>query len=228
MVTMIDSETDLRNDLITQLASAFAEHLVSVTLFGSAAGDARRAVSDTNVVIVLTTVDPARLERARSAIALIRVALRLRLMILREDELPAATRAFTVKIADILRRRKVLYGRDVFAGLEIPRDAAIAQVRQSLLHLTLRLRESWLDGWDAARTCAEVAGGLRACAAQVLALEGTPANSAREALNILAGGPLDDLSAAREGTLTGPAAGVLRLRLLDTCALMRQRAEALG
>ena len=90
------------------------------------------------------------------------------------------------------------------------------------------MRESWLEGWDAARTSAEVAGGLRACAAQLLTLEGTPAPSAREALMNIAGDDLADLSAARQGALAAAAAEPLRRRLLDLTGVMRQRAEALA
>lgn len=225
---MSDPALSALNDLIDGLREGFQDHLRSVVLFGSAAGDAQRAVSDTNVVVVLTVLDPARLEAAREAITLARVALRLRIMLLLPEDLPATAIHMTVKIADILRRRRVLFGDDPFASLEIPRHAAIAQLRQSLLHLTLRLRESWLEGWDAARTSAEVAGGLRACAAQLLTLEGTPAPSAREALMNIAGDDLADLSAARQGALAAAAAEPLRRRLLDLTGVMRQRAEALA
>jgi hypothetical protein len=216
------------HDLIDGLREGFQDHLRSVVLYGSAAGDAQRAVSDTNVVVLLSAVDPARLEAARAAITLARVALRLRVMLLLPEDLPAAAEHLTVKVADILRRRRVLYGEDPFAALVIPRHAAIAQLRQSLLHQTLRLREAWLEGWDAARTCAEAAGGLRACAAQLLALEGTPAPSAREALITIAGDPLADLSAARDGQLEPASAEVLRQRLLEVTAAMRRRAEGLA
>jgi predicted nucleotidyltransferase len=216
--------------VVAGLSSALGDDLVAVVLFGSAAEDRRRAVSDTNMAVVVTTLDPRKVSGLREVVALARVALRLRLMLLRQDEIASAASAFAVKFADIKRRRRVLYGKDPFAALEVTRADGIAQLRQSLLNLVLRLREQWLSAHDdhqLGQAAAGVAGGLRACAAELLELEGAPAPSPREALEIIAGGALPELSAARADTLAAGGGDGLLARVLALAEAMRTRAGAL-
>ena len=100
-------------------------------------------------------------------------------MFLLREEVEPATQAFAQKFADVLRRRRVLYGADPFAGVAIPRAALIARLAQVLLNLTLRLRavyvERSLREEQVARAIADAAGPLRTCAASILELEGRPA-----------------------------------------------------
>ena len=218
-------------NLVNLLQQAFTDNLVSIILFGSAAEGRQRAVSDTNVVVVVRQFTPEGATAAQESLALARVALRLRLMVLCEDELTAAASAFAVKFADILRRRRVLFGRDSFADLAIPRPAAIAQLRQSLLNQVMRLREQWLNAPNdgaLAMAGAESAGGMRACAAELLALEGTPAATPREALERIAGGPVAGLQEAREGRSVAGAGTSLLTTLLGWAEAMRRRAEQLS
>jgi len=219
------------NDLVGHLSTALADDLQSIVLFGSAAEGRQRAVSDTNMVIVVRRFTLERVAAAREHLALARIALRLRLMVLCSDEIPGAVSAFAVKFSDILRRRRVLFGKDPFIDVVIPRPAAIAQLRQAVLNVILRLREQILTSANdasSALTAAEAAGGLRACAAQLLALEGIPAATPRAALEHIAGGALDNLSAAREGRLPAGGGHALIESLLACAVIMRDRAERLA
>lgn len=217
--------------LVEGLRATLAEDLVSVVLFGSGAEGRRRVVSDTNLAIVLRRLDPARASAARDLVALAGVALRLRLLVLREDEIADAARAFAVKFADIQRRRRVLHGSDPFAAMEVPRPAAIAQLRQAALNLVLRLRQLWLGTTDArqlTRSAAHLAGGLRVCAAELLVLEGAQQATPRAALEVVAGDPMRALSDAREGRLPPADAEPLVLRMLEVAEAIRGRAERLA
>jgi hypothetical protein len=217
--------------LVEGLRTAFADDLVAVVLFGSAAENRRRAVSDTNIAVVLRRFDPARVASGREVVALAQIALRLRLMLLRADELPAAATAFAVKFSDIQRRQRVLFGADPFAAVPVPRAAAVAQLRQALLNLVLRLREQWLTARDdrhRGEAAAAAAGGLRACAAELLVLEGGGAPDPRAALEQVAGAALPELSAARAGTLSEGAGDALLVRLLALAESMRGRVESLA
>ena len=217
--------------LVTGLQQAFADDLVAVVLFGSAAEQRQRAVSDTNVAVVVKALAPVRSEAARGVISLAQLALRLRLLLLRSDEIEQAASAFAVKFSDIQRRRRVLYGSDPFASLTVPRRAAIAQLHQALLNLAFRLREQWFTARDdrqLAQAVAHMAGGLRACAAELLTLEGTSVASPREALERIAGGPIPALTAARSETLPPDQAGELHRRMLALTELMRTRAAGLA
>jgi hypothetical protein len=227
---MSDALDHALSTLVTSLQQAFAEDLVAVVLFGSAAEQRQRAVSDTNVAVVVRKLDPECAEAARGVIGLAQVALRLRLLLLRSDEITEAASAFAVKFSDIQRRRRVLYGTDPFKDLAVPRSAAIAQLHQALLNLAFRLREQWLTARDdrqLALSVAHLAGGLRACAAELLTLEGSAVTSPREALERVAGGPIPALTAARSETLPLGEARGLHRRMVDLTEQMRTRASGL-
>ena len=92
---------------------------------------------------------------------------------------------FAQKFADILRRHRVIFGEQVFANTQVPRDAEIFRLRQILLNLTLRLREAYVSRGQrpeqAARALADTWGPLRATAATLLELEGRPNSDQRRA-----------------------------------------------
>ena len=219
---------------------AFADDLVSVVLFGSGAEGALRAASDLNVLVVLRRFDPKKASALAGPLRAGQAAARLRAMFLLEDEIPDATRAFAVKFADILRRHRVLFGSDPFAGTTVPRHDLVLRLRQSLLNLTLRLREAWTaqEGYpeQTTKTIADTAGPLRAAAASLLALEGHEAPSPKEALKRVAedvrGDPaaaLDSISAAREHRPLGPGeAERTLLFMIDLGLTMRERAARLS
>jgi hypothetical protein len=87
---------------------------------------------------VLTVFDRSQVEGLSETLAAANAAIRLNVMWLLESEIGAAVEAFSVKFADILRRRRVLRGSDPLQALAIPRHAAIARLRQVLLNLVLR------------------------------------------------------------------------------------------
>ena len=215
---------------------AFGPDLRSVVLFGSGAEDALSPTSDVNVIVVLSTFDAAKAAGVRDAIIVASAAIRLRAMFLLEREVADAAEAFSVKFEDIQRRHKVLFGSDPFANLHVPRGAVIARLRQVLLNLVLRLRERIVtrgdDEAELTRAVTDAAGPLRACAAEILVLEGSPAPSPRAALSAVApesGEALDELSAAREnGKLPPGRAAPLVARLIEIAQRMRERAARLS
>ncbi len=231
LAAMNDDFEQALTTAVSGLHQAFGDDLVAVVLFGSAAEHRQRVVSDTNVAVVVRTFEPARAAAAREVIALASIALRLRLLLLRSSEISDAASAFAVKFSDIQRRRRVLYGNDVFAAVQVPRAAAIAQLHQALLNLLMRLREMWLttrDDHQLGLAIARMAGGLRACAAELLTLEGVAVSSSREALEQIAGNALPELQAARADTLPDEGTVALLQRMLELAELMRVRAAALA
>jgi predicted nucleotidyltransferase len=190
------------DELLGALRAAFGESLLSVTLFGSAADGQLRATSDVNLIVVLRTFARAEVDGVREALRLAHAAARVSVMFVLEDELPVAAEAFAVKFADIGRRRRVLFGDDLFARLEPSREAQVARLTQLLINLSLRLRTRYalvsLREEQLPLVVADAAGPLRAAAATMLELEGRRVESPKAALADVAreAGAADGLLAA--------------------------------
>jgi len=248
---MADGASELTSDLPQDVASvladvvsaartAFADDLISVVLYGSAAEGALRPTSDVNLIVVLRAFDRAKSDRFRGPLQIARAAIQLEAMFLLAEEVDGAARAFAQKFADIQRRHRVLFGEDPFRALAIPRPALVARLDQVLLNLAIRLRAFYLERGrfeeQLAGLVAQMSGPLRTCAANLLELEGRPARSPKEALQRFTeslGEPgwetvLASISQAREtrGLPTG-AAGDVVMRLIELAGRMRQRALAL-
>src|SRR5262249_61863370 len=113
-------------------------------LRGRGAGGRRRAPSGVRVCLGRWAFDRRRAEGLREPLRVAQAAIRLGAMFLLEREIPAAAEAFSVKFADILRRRRVLFGDDPFARLAITRAAEVMRLKQVLPNLVLRLRAAYV------------------------------------------------------------------------------------
>ena len=217
------------DDLLKAARESFAGNLRSVVRFGSAAEGPLRATSDVNLIFVLERFEPEQASSFHGALQMATAAIRASVMFLLAQEIDAAVDAFAVKFADIGRRRRVLFGSDVFAGRTPSRDAVRRRIRQTLLNLELRLRERFaLVGNEESRVAlvvAEAAGPLRATAAAVLDLEGRSAASPKAALAaVVDHWPeaswkplLESMSSARQTRTLPP--GTARETLLGVIAL---------
>ncbi len=105
--------------------------LKSVVLYGSGAEGRLRAASDVNIILILSSFDPAHAEAIRTPYAAAQAAIRLTAMFLLEGEVGQAVALFGQKFSDIHRRHRVLFGEDQFANAIIPRKAVIFRLKQS-------------------------------------------------------------------------------------------------
>ena len=94
----------------------FAEDLLSVVLFGSAAEGRLRPTSDVNMVVVLRRVDPAKLEAIGEACRLAHAAIRLSAMFILDSEIVVAKDAFAVKFADMPPGTRCFTGQIPLSG----------------------------------------------------------------------------------------------------------------
>ena len=204
------------DSVVASLREAFEDDLVSVVLFGSAAEKTDRPLQNPNVLVVLRRFDRERVDRVHEVVRSGQASVKLNAMFLVEGELPRAAEAFAVKFADLLRRRRVVFGTDVLAALTVPREARIRRLRQVLLNLKLRLRWFYvvrsLREEQAATLATEMAGPLRVAAASLYALEGTPiqesaCSSSRSLWSGKAPGWSEALSNLRRPRRRNPAAG---------------------
>ena len=232
--------TVVQENLRRFLEAIASANVLSVTLYGSAAEGRLRPASDVNVAIVLRAFDRAEADRLAPALRTARAAIGLNAMILTEAELASAAEVFAQKLADIVRRRVVLHGADVFAAIAIRREDLVRKLRQSLLNLALRLRAEYCERNSQedrlVRLLAEIAGPLRSCAAALADLEGKAPASPKEALAALAAAEGREswiqlagaLSEAREGRALAPgAAADAAFAALGVVDRMRQMTEDL-
>jgi predicted nucleotidyltransferase len=201
--------------------AAFGEDLLSIVLYGSAAEDMLRPSSDVNVLVLLAKFTQEKADLLREHLRVAQAAIQLSAMFLVESELQSAVECFAVKFADIIRRRQILFGQDPFAAVSISREASIIRVRQTLLNLTLRMREAYiargLREEQRVTMIANMAGPLRACAAAVLELRGTSVNSGRDLLS----------RARHTGSLPPGASDPALFELIELARLMWEGANAL-
>jgi len=220
---------------------SFGKDLLSVVLYGSAAEGKLRPTSDVNLVLVLSSFEPAKADPLRAPLRLAQAAIQLRPMFLLKEEIPAAARSFASKFADILRRRVILHGDDPFAAISIPREIEILELKQQLLNQILRLRASYvsrsLREEQLDLVIAHAIGPLRSSAAALLELQGRPAPSSHNALELVGGElgltdwpqSLASLSATQEFGLAAPGnAARLFFQMLDLACRMHSQAEALS
>src|SRR5580704_282468 len=232
---------EVLNSFLQSAKDAFGADLLSIVLFGSAAEGKLHATSDLNLILVLASFHQSKADQLRQPLRVAQSAIQLHPMFLLKAEIPHVARSFAPKFADIRRRRAILFGEDPFATLSIPRDAEIRQLRQQLLNLILRLRAAYvarsLREEQLSLLIAGALGPLRSYAAALLDLEGRPAVSASQALQLL-GAELSipdwpqlfaRLVATQETRFSAPGeAPRLFFPLLDLACRMQSRAEALS
>ena len=174
----------------------------------------------------------------RDAYLTAEAAIKLRAMFVLEDELSTAAEFFAQKFADILRRHKTVYGKDVLTSLKVARPAEIFRLRQILLNLVLRLREVCVARGhrpeQVQRILADTFGPLRAACATLLELEGTPNADSSAALAAVAGSfgaqssdVVALMAAAHEGKFLGAEAPDALFQVLALVVHVSQRAARL-
>jgi len=190
-------------DLVESAQRCLQEDLRSILLFGSGAEARLRTTSDLNLLLILRGFNKDRVDALREPLRLANVAARASVMFVLESELAAAAEAFAVKFDDIGRRRCVLYGADLIAGLNVSRESKRRRLGQILLNLSMRLRHQYattsLREEQLATIIADAAGPLRSAAATLLELEGQVVTSPRQALETFVAG------LKREGAGAEPA-----------------------
>jgi predicted nucleotidyltransferase len=228
--------------VLRKAREVFNADLLSVVLYGSAAAGQMRSTSDVNLLLVLKRLDFSAGERLNETLSVAEAAVGLKAMFLLEAEVADAATAFALKFADITDRHVLLYGRDPFAALAVPRGAKIFRLKQVLLNLVLRMREAFIrsagDEKQRALLIADFAAPLRSAAVVLLESENAaPAASPKEALDRVAveidpaafTDALATLTAARsQRDLPGGAAGAAMQRLIELGTKMHERASRLN
>jgi predicted nucleotidyltransferase len=130
---------------IDDLRATHGSNLVSVTLYGSAAaGDFIPRYSDLNVLIVLDRITPAELRNSHAAI---REWHRLGHPVpvyFTSSEIKNAADVFPIEFHQMEKARKVLFGKDVLADLQISDEYLRHQVEYELRSKLMLLRRQYI------------------------------------------------------------------------------------
>ena len=133
------------DDLVTQLRAAYGEELLSIVLYGSAAGGERSTKkSDQNVLVVLRRIDVSRLKAAAAATRAWGDAGNPPPLIFTDAEWRGSADIFPMEYADILERNRVLHGQPPFDGITVDPPHLRLQLEQEAMSKLLRLRQAVL------------------------------------------------------------------------------------
>src|SRR5512133_3258771 len=103
----------LLNQLVEKLRGAFADRLVSVVLYGSAAtGDHQPKFSDYNVLCVVTELNARALAAGEPIFRWWREQGSPAPLLLTRDEVQTATDCFAIEFRDIQGCHRILHGED--------------------------------------------------------------------------------------------------------------------
>jgi hypothetical protein len=132
----------LLTELIGKLRKAHGERLVSVVLYGSAAGGDHHAdFSDINILCVLGEISPRELAAGEDIFRWWREQGSPSPLLLTEHEVAASADCFAIEFHDIQRQHRLLYGKDVITPLIIEDGFYRAQVEHDLRAKLLRVRQ---------------------------------------------------------------------------------------
>ena len=133
------------DDLVTQLKAAFGDDLVSVVLYGSAAGvnhDPKR--SDQNVLVIVKRVPMSAAKAISASAGAWADAGNPPPLVLTEREWKGSADIFPMEYADILDRHRVLFGSAPFDGITVGTSDLRLQLEHEAMGKLLKLRQAVL------------------------------------------------------------------------------------
>jgi hypothetical protein len=142
---MLSNEAKL-TDLVSRMKEFAADNLESMILYGSAArGDYKEGHSDLNVLCVLRSVAARELARVTPVVHWwCKDQNEPAPLFFTADELRSSADVFSIELLDMQDSRRVLYGPDAVAGIEVPMNLHRVQVEHDLRTLLLKLRQHFL------------------------------------------------------------------------------------
>jgi predicted nucleotidyltransferase len=142
---MLSTEAKL-TELVKRLGEFAGTNLECVILFGSAArGDFREGHSDLNVVCILKSLSVEELGRLAGVVKWWCVDQKEPApLFFTHEELRQAADVFAIEILDMKQGRRVLYGEDLVANIEVPMNLHRLQIERDLRTVLLKLRQHYL------------------------------------------------------------------------------------
>jgi hypothetical protein len=132
-------------ELVTRLKQAAGTNLLSVILYGSAATEEFHPKhSDLNVLCILRELGREELGRLHSASAWWAKKGHPAPLFFTLNELQHTADVFAIELLDIKVARRILYGEDVIAPLQVPMGLHRMHVERELRNNTIRLRQHYV------------------------------------------------------------------------------------
>jgi predicted nucleotidyltransferase len=133
-------------ELVNRLKDFAATNLECIILFGSAArGDFRPGFSDLNVACILHSLTVEEVGRIADVVKWWCMEQKEPApLFFTWDELQQAADVFAIEILDMKQGRRVLYGKDVVAEIEVPMNLHRVQIEHDLRTMILKLRQHYL------------------------------------------------------------------------------------
>jgi len=133
------------SQLVSKLNKAAEGNLLSVILYGSAATEEFHPKhSDLNVLTILRELNRAELSKLSAASAWWASKGHPAPLFFTLSELRHSADIFAIELLDIKAARRILYGEDLIASLEVPTELHRRQVERELRQNTLRLRQHYV------------------------------------------------------------------------------------
>jgi hypothetical protein len=132
-------------ELVSQLRAAYDTALRSIVLYGSAAaGEHIAKRSDYNVLVIVDSLDTAKLAAASATARAWNEAGNPAPLTMTTNEWRGSTDIFPMEYADILDRHRVLYGEPPFDGIRVDARDLRLQLEHEAMGKLLKLRQGVL------------------------------------------------------------------------------------
>lgn len=142
----IDERTEQMLQALTEgLSERHGENLLSVILYGSAAGlHYLPGISDLNLLVVLKAAAPDQLGQAAEQLKQFRKE-PIDPLFLTETQIASLGEAFPIEACELIDQRQVLHGEDVIAEVIVSLEALRHQLLREIHGTAIRLREIYVD-----------------------------------------------------------------------------------
>lgn len=133
------------DEFVQRMRTASPDNLKSIVLYGSAAtGEFHEGHSNVNLLCLVESGDPARLEPFHSTVEWWIGKGHPAPLIFTLDELRRSSDIFAIELLDMQARHKMLFGEEFLAGITVPLRYHKLQVERELRANWLRLRQTFL------------------------------------------------------------------------------------
>lgn len=131
-------------DFITQVKNIYADGLISIILYGSAAsGEFVDKHSNINLLIILSNTDPPNLNKISATVRKNKFRI-LNTLFFTPDYIKSSTDVFPIEFLDMKENYVVLWGQDILKDLKVDIKNLRFQCEQELKAKLINLKRSYL------------------------------------------------------------------------------------